>query len=118
MGFFDHLAQAAVTVTDSVMGDEVTWAADEETIYSGSGKYINMHPLPNSGKIGDKNTGMERWAVEITTSDFPGLKELVDNNSKPIIGIEVRGESLEFYVIGANPVIDGLTTMLELRPKR
>jgi hypothetical protein len=113
MAVFDTYAKRAVGVTDAIMGCQVSWVKDGVT-YTGTGKYKDE---TGSAKLGDVKYGVDNWHIEITDSDFPGLKNMINKNGKPDITVRVRGIDTVFSGITADAVSDGLLTKIKLRVK-
>lgn len=114
MSAFDSLADLAVDVTSSIMGNTATWVKDGSHTYTALVKYRDEK---GESKLGDKNIPIDQWSIEIKNSDFPGLKGLVDLNKKPTITVTVRGEDLVFNATTVTALSDGLCSRIGLRLK-
>lgn len=111
---FDTIANIAVRTTDTVFGYSITWTPATGSPITGVGKY---HDMPGQAKLGEQKTGMDNWKIEVTDSDFPGLKTFINGNGKANITVCVRGQVMAFTGIEARPLSDGMCTEITLRLK-
>ncbi len=114
MNIFDAAMAAVVDTTSSVFGYTATWVKDDDHTYAAPVKYIDK---AGQAKLGEVKFGVDNWMIEIKDSDFPGLKDLINLQTKVPMSINVRGTIINFFGIVADPVSDGFCTSIKLRLK-
>jgi hypothetical protein len=115
MSAFDDMAVMVVDTTSDVFGDLATWVKDGSHTYTALVKFKDM---PGQAEIGESHRyGLDKWSIEIKDKDFPGLKDLIDQNNKVLLTVTVRGTATQYYGVSADPLSDGLCTLIRLRLK-
>ena len=109
MGIFDNAIAAVAKTTGKLFGYPATWGEYSATVF-----YKDM---PGQQKLGDIKFGVDKWLMEYVDTDFPGLKDLINKNNKPIVSITVRGVATQFYCKTADALSDGLYTQVKMQLK-
>ena len=114
MSVFDRYAGVAVKVTSKMFGDLATWVKDGSHTYSALVKYKDER---GEAKIGDVKYGLNSWSIEIVDTDFPGLKDLVNQLKKPTVTVKVRGVDTDFTCMEAEGLSDGRCVKIKMQLK-
>jgi|GEM_PF-2889971 len=114
MALFDAIVSAAVKATDTVFAYTATWTPPAGDAITALVKYKDMS---GEAKLGDNKYNLDKWTIEYTDSDFPGMKDLINANGKPLITVNVRGTNIDYIGIIANALSDGFCTEVRMRLK-
>jgi hypothetical protein len=114
MAFFDQVAKVAVGITDNVFAYSATWTPANADPITAQVKYKDMS---GEAKLADNKYGVDKWTIEYTDSDFPGLKDFINANGKANITVNVRGTNIAYVGIIANALSDGMCTEVRMRLK-
>lgn len=114
MNVFDSLIPAMLGTMDGTMRYDAAWQRGEDDVVTARVFYRDEK---GQAKLGDTKYGVDNWTVDYTDTDWPGLKSLVNRQTKQPISVTVRGVVLNFFAITADSVSDGAMVRLTLRMK-